>query len=461
MPDISEELSIIASEPTGKLVKKAIYDALVKINQEADRRPVAKLGIPIDEAIIDTGWVTDWVVGEMIEGVLIKFDGAVDAGGLPGEHYTSRIVNYFVNASGRAFVAAVVGYSDGSPDYSIINTDISGTDKPEWELVNDVSLGSGDTMITRYNKVPETAPIQAADLGFDLTHRGVISDASELPESAITGDLYLCQENDILNFYYYDGEAWVNGFETYNDDAYIWLVGPVGYHLVIWTAIVHQNTTLDIQITSDSAGYGLSAALITCYDSQDYPYTPSTTSYRVLGYDIMYNDQLPVVDTAEELPDEATEGSAYYVYQENKVYVYDSGSWYGRTNMKVDDARVDEVFPDYIYIPEFERLSSKYNGMSRATAKILVCVGTWGTEDKKDFITQIRESDDLEYFKSRYVSSCTMSIVAQHGNVARVPFPFAFNPEGSPQMTNDFYKMMGQEGFYVIPIEIGPRESRG
>lgn len=77
VPDISEELSIIASEPKGSLVKQAIYDALQKINQEADRRPVAKLGIPIDEAIIDTGWVTNWVVGDIVPGILVPFDGEI------------------------------------------------------------------------------------------------------------------------------------------------------------------------------------------------------------------------------------------------------------------------------------------------------------------------------------------------------------------------------------------------
>ena len=125
MPDISEELAIIANEPKGSAVKQAIYDALQKINQEADRRPVAKLGVPIDEAIVDTGWVTNWLIGEMIDGVIVKFDGSVISGGISGEHYTARINNYFVNGSGRAFVIAVVGETNGEIDCTIENTDIN------------------------------------------------------------------------------------------------------------------------------------------------------------------------------------------------------------------------------------------------------------------------------------------------------------------------------------------------
>ena len=472
MPDISEELAIIANERQGSLVKQAIYDALQKINQEADRRPVAKLGVPIDEAIIDTGWVTNWLIGEMIDGIIVKFDGSVISGSDSGEHYTARINNYFVNGSGRAFVLAVVGETNGEIDCTIENTDIEETAKPEWELVDSVRLSSdGYTMMTLYNQVPENAPIYGAELGFTLAYRGILNSSSELPSSATAGDLYLCQEldeqqQDLLNFYYYDGEEWVNGYETYHDDAYIWLAGYKKLRLVVWTALVEANTHLDVKVTTDTIGASLSAAIITCYDSSDYSYEVSSAPYRILADQPSFSSSVPVVETVDDLPLIPVDNTMYYVYQENRIYSYDSGedSWHKYDNLITNSVTIDTEHPNYIYIPANEMLSDKYNGLSRETAKIFVCVGTWGTEDKHNFVKQSEEATDetVEYYSSKYVSPCTISIAVQYGGENYLPSPFMFTTEGSSgfDVDNDVYKIIHQEGFYVVPIEIGPRERR-
>lgn len=62
MADITQELIVIASEPKGRLVKNAIHDALLKINEDAE----TKGSIP-ENAVMIANAVPAIIVPEVIE----------------------------------------------------------------------------------------------------------------------------------------------------------------------------------------------------------------------------------------------------------------------------------------------------------------------------------------------------------------------------------------------------------
>ena len=129
MPDIDNELLIIANEPKGKLVKNAIYDALCKINYAADRRAPALNGVPIGEVVIDTGWIEGATIGRIGAGEVREFDGMISEGGISsGSTYSAR-VQMNVTDPGRVFLVAMQYVDSEEPEITNISGDV------EWALV--------------------------------------------------------------------------------------------------------------------------------------------------------------------------------------------------------------------------------------------------------------------------------------------------------------------------------------
>lgn len=456
--DISQELEIIDHEPKGRLVKDAIYQALNKLNIEANSRPTAKLGVPIDEVTIDTGWVTDWHVGEIIQGDVHKLDGKVVTSTIgTGDHYSARVNGVYVNHTGRAFVFAVVGDINAT----IENTDVSGVLNPTWEHVNTVQLDLGECMILPYGKLPSNAPIRLA-LDIDYTVRGYLDSASELPATGTEGDLYLIPEENsgttYTNFYFYYNDAWVNGYETYYDDANIYLHGSVQMYLKVWSTPITEVGTLDVKVFSDTIGSLMSAGCVAVYDSSTYSYDVSTADYRVLAA-IKAGIPDTKVRNVSDLPENASEGDTAYVYQQNDIYEYASG-WSKTHQLQSRDAQ--RISLDYPYNPVDDHVgSSNLFGVSIQTVKIFVCIGTWGAEDSVNFLKNANPSEPgITSYTNGTVSPCTMSVWVQNGGLAYLPTSFEFDSssEAYVKMDNELYTLSEEEGFYVVPIEIGPRE---
>ena len=132
MADIDKELEIIEHEKSGAMVKQAIHDAIDKLNQTANKRPTAKTGIPIDEVIIDTGWITDARIGELIAGEVLSFDGEVAEATEESDVFTGS-ASLMLQEGGRAFFVTV---DDGGTSISDIPT-ISDDAELTWTLVGD------------------------------------------------------------------------------------------------------------------------------------------------------------------------------------------------------------------------------------------------------------------------------------------------------------------------------------
>lgn len=314
MPDISQELEIIAHEPKGRLVKDAIHDALDKINQTANRRPTAKIGIPINEVIIDTGWISDYIIGRIGEGEIREFDGVVSEGALiSGYTYSARAQ---LNVSDPARVFLVVLYNSTElPELTNIADDV------EWSLVDTYGL---TTRSFDVNKSEFHA------LYPDAVLRGYVYSQSELPALS-TADiddvyvdnaqrrLYICAESQ-------SEKVWTEMFipSGWLDET---LLGPVA---AIWTATLSEDVSIDVKAEVVSTRVDpdfISAGLFAVYDHGDFsattlPYHISLFGYGTKAFDNELKQHFKGRVTAvSDLPEQQVyDGDIYYVSDEESCY---------------------------------------------------------------------------------------------------------------------------------------------
>ena len=320
MPDISEELETIAHEAKGRLVKEAIYNALVKINQEADRRPKAINGVPIDEVIIDTGWITDARIGELVPGELLKFSGSIGNGYLSSEDtYTAR-TSLIANDSGRVFI---VTYSYDPTLPTAPEELINIGDEIEWELVRTISNASTQAKDSDAYMLQQEFP--------GAVIKGYVYDVTELPDpsTATVGDVwvinniysyatsFICQEN--------------NSTKTWVDTELLWqdVVGSKHFVITIWTAAVDSQAAIDVKF--ESSNPEIAIGIFAVYDRDDF--SASTLPYKVSvpstsGRTFMSTPNVRgTVARRSDLPETVTEGDYWIVEDTDSCYAGESGAW--------------------------------------------------------------------------------------------------------------------------------------
>ena len=250
MPDISEYLDIIANETKGRLVKKAIHDALNVINEAADKRPVAISGVPIDEVLVDTGWITDWQIGVLENGAILKFDGDIDSSAMSGGvNYKSR-AGILTTQPGRVF-AVTVGES-APQSLTNIEADV------DWTLVRTITTDQWVETIRS-----DAYVLQATYPG--ATIKGFIYNELELPDptdsSVRVNDVYVHNSVDALATAYICQE--VNSTKTWVD-ANLMIQDLTVYQpqvMTVWTAVVESGTNIDVyfETTSEYMALGIFA----------------------------------------------------------------------------------------------------------------------------------------------------------------------------------------------------------
>lgn len=361
MPDITTELGIIANEPKGRLVKQAIYDALLKINEAADLRPPALQGVPFGEVVIDTGWIEGSLVGRIGAGEIREFDGRISEGGVSSLLYSARL-QMAITDPGRVFLVAMEYSYSGTP----VVTNLS--DEIEWTALDPYLL---ETFSYDVNK----SEFHSAHP--DAVLRGYVYSVSELPdpEDADVDDVYVDNAHRKLFICKQTG----SGKEWF--DMYVpadWLNNPSGSGptIHIWTAVIQSDASIDVKVEVDGSSVDpkhLSAGLFAIYDTGDF--TASTLPYHISFIDPgtkaidgpLKQNFKGKVGTRADLPEQqASVGDIYYVE--------DTGFCYERY---LDDDDEPSWRRKYVYNSEDDSytVTQDENGIHAQTSRIFLCAG--------------------------------------------------------------------------------------
>lgn len=360
MPDITSELGIIANEPKGRLVKQAIYDALLKINEAADMRPPALQGVPIGEVVIDTGWIEGSLVGRIGAGEIREFDGKISEGGISsGSTYSAR-VQMNVTDPGRVFLVAMQYVDSEEPEITNIAGDV------EWELVGRYSLKTYSYDVAKY-EFQSTYP--------DATLKGYVYSSSELPDpddadindtyvDNVHRTLYVCTEH-------VSGKEWDELFgpaDWLNDTR------AGGPRIYIWSSTIQSDITVDVRIDVEALSVDpehLSAAMFAVYDKDGFnasslPYHISLIDTGTKAFDNPLKQHFKgKVETRADLPEQQVSVGDIY-------YVEDPGFCYERY---LDDDDEPSWRRKYVYSSENDSYAVTHDddGIHARTSRIFLC----------------------------------------------------------------------------------------
>lgn len=434
MPDISQELEIIAHEPKGRLVKDAIHDALDKINQTANRRPTAKIGIPINEVIIDTGWISEWAIGALIEGDLHRFDGIVDnqAYSVSG---SENVLRMFANHTGKAFIVATSAWDS---DNQIVPT-ISDTSGLEWHMERTFKIS-----VMAYDKDNSELPQYVSD----PTIRGYVYSADELPEADATtvGDVYVDNTNDIT--YYGKEENGVYSWGVITDPT------PAGLCLktrsdrvTVWSATLQEPIQIVANITD--SGLYLASGLFVVYDTIDtafseYDCRVAVPNARGRGYWVYTYAQK--VETYDDLPengpDTPSPKSLYYVSDNDTCYEYQDDGWVSLA-WNVFDASVDS-----------RTIVGPTEGIQVGTAKIYVISGYYENDsyiNPLELIDTGSMSEHMEPVVSAKAGGSKISAWFQEDGLSGYPW-------FKPSCGTEEYLNLRDRSLAIFEIELIPHQ---
>jgi hypothetical protein len=453
MPDISEELNIIASEPKGRLVKQAIYDALLKINQEADRRPVAKLGIPIDEAIIDTGWVTNWVVGDIVPGILVPFDGEIRNFNTGDTTYTSYVGSIYANHTGKLILVSLTEWQDEP-----VEPTIRDIDEYEWTKIGRYKLplriqnGKGNAIIR--DAYPEIT---------DFNVKGYIQSPSELPgddelEQLEIGDIYVCIPDDSLYMVVESYTTASHKWWEHVEEASAILTNTVDRMLCIWCCNITEprevrvNASFPITGSADEDAYkNFAFGAFAVYDTPEASISTCTPSVRLInsnnvsvGVKRITDSYKGSVATYDSLPTtDVGNNYMYYVIDEDNYYVYKTSDNDWHLERTVYDANMDDIHN----VPDV----GTYQAGSK---KLYICASLDPLEDMH-LVLEDNVSEDLRRAMHGYYhisgSECALSVWGMEDGQLRYP---RFRYQNGTEM----YRVSCNGSLAIIPIEFVPEE---
>jgi hypothetical protein len=430
MADITEELSIIADEPKGRLVKQAIYDALVKINHEAEIRPPARREIPIGQALIDTGFVSDgWMVGHAELGEL-GFSGEIRNATESSGTYTGAVTSIYTSGAGRAFVVTFSDWDDsGSPptltDSS--STSVSWTQVDTFKATVSAQTAQGDAIIcSMYPGV--SFDVKSTFLTSESQLSGITSPSE--------GDIYVNVIDD--EAYAYMSSEWVT-----IEAPRIALLEHQDKRITVWTAAVNGGNGLAVSAT-DSDNFDIGVFVIYGDDIAEADYRlclrDQSSFYGVKRISISNRTYKGVVADTENLPSsDNTDGDMYYVTSAARYYIWDEDDWY--QDRTVYDSSLDsKVYRDDVYI-------------SRSTKKIFMCFSMVPTTTRECFfIPNAAYRSDIDSVSCVTTNECRMSASYQKSSLGMFP---VFNTVCDDQE----YFFLRNGSLAVLPIEIGAREA--
>ena len=361
MADISAELEVIENERRGALVKKAIHDALDKLNQTANQRPTAKNGVPIGEVVIDTGWIEGATIGRIGAGEIREFDGVISEGGVNSSTYSARL-QMNVTDPGRVFLVAMQYSYSGTPALTNIADDI------EWTLVDQYLLETYSYDVTK-SEFHETYP--------DATLKGYVYSVSELPdpEDADEWDVYVDNAHRKL-FICKSGSSGNEWFDMYVPANWLNKSSGSGPTMHIWSAVIPSDATVDVRIDVDGSSRDpihLSAGLFAIYEKDGLPATtlpfhisliePGTKSFD----NPLKQHFKGKVATRADLPEQQVSVGDIY-------YVADPGFCYERY---LDDDDEPSWRRMYVYNSENDSYAVTHDddGIHAQTSRIFVCAG--------------------------------------------------------------------------------------
>ena len=428
MPDISEYLDIIANEPKGRLVKQAIHDALNVINAAADKRPVAMTGVPIDEVIIDTGWITDARIGELIAGEVLSLDGEVAETTEESDVFTGSAA-LLLQEGGRAFFVTV---DDGGTSISDIPT-ISDDAELTWTLVSDITVP-----VSKFST--DSTPI--ALLYPDANIRGFVYGEENLPDptgysvndvivdnidyDGAGGYTYVCTNDGSVNEWTKIEEA---PMVLCNDDKQL--------HLHIWTAEVPTLASLTVtaELESEMASF-MSVGLFVAYGSNTN-YNVCDINHSGRAYSISKNNFKGRVTGKSDLPETVTNGDLYYISSLDAVYKGIDGEW----------VRMSNVYESYI---DSKVYSGDNDGLHPGTQRLFLFIG---------YDPSVR-SPHFDYVPGSS-STATARFYKSTGNGTRLTAFHQCAPDGGnypsfkPKEGNEKYFNLNDGSVAVVTIEIG------
>lgn len=452
MPDITQELQTIASDPRGHEVKKAIYDALSKINAAADIRPPAKREVPIGEVICDTGFLTLFQIGEVELGQA-GFGADIQNGFWFADEqsgYASSSMSVYAGGSGRAFAVVV---DDGDTEYPT----------PTVTDYSDVSLTwsqatSFKAMMSIYDG-GEGSQIAEENPDMTFVMKGVLADDELLPvEGVEDGDVYVRPAyTDILHptprtiFAYNTSSGQYASWHNTTRDKF---KRTVTKRITIFTAAIPSATPIKISsevITTATPSATSPMSLGVFYVSDSNSEAVSEMPYRVCLKDEngfygvkqfsdtwTYKGSIESVLDLPDTPDAATD--AYYYPDSDNFFVWDSANseW-------VVDRTMYYTIEDYID-------SGCETGLSVGTYKIFVALSLVPFGRFKASITPStkRGKRDMQKAVCPTGEECDLSAYMQKASV-----------EAEHQMTyingREVYRWIYDGSVAIIPIEIGER----
>lgn len=425
MPDITSELNIIANEPKGREVKEAIWRALNMINDAADRRPSAKIGVPVGEAYIDTGFINHWVAGDFQPGEIGSVLGTISAGVASGESYLASISDFVASGKGRLILVCLSGWNDQGSPPTVHNTgdEVTWTQVGTYEVPMRIQNGQGNALI--HFLYPDKT----------ISVKGTVDTSSGLPSSGMSdGDVYICKEDNRVYLYDSDTSDWIHP----EAQSQVILNNEIDRRLTVWTASVESFSTIGVYVGHASIAEELSLGLFFAYDKGSF--TPSEMDVRPC---LVNNGSFSGVKTISrsgytykgdvmalaDLPENPDAGDRYYVTSLDKFYAYVDGEWSW-------DGTVYNVYTDSI-----DNKDTGYHPFTSSKPVFFIIV----TIDPVGNFTPIlcpAALTDQEYLTCHTAASCTMN--------AFVPKTYA---SFLPYRTTEDYYWLYNGSIAVMPIE--------
>lgn len=454
MPDITQELQTIASDPRGHEVKKAIYDALSKINAAADIRPPAKREVPIGEAICDTGFITQFQIGEVELGQA-GFGADIQNGfWFMDDHtgYAASSVSVYAGTSGRVFAVIV---DDGDTEYDIPTITDESDVALTWSQVTSFTATMSMYDGQDGSQIAEENPDKT------FTIKGILADDELLPVEASDGDVYIRPAyTDILHpnprtIYAYCS---VSGqLATWTNSTRDKFKRTVSKRVTVWTAVVPSATPIKVVAevltpnTNPPLTDDIPMTLGVFYASDSSTEVVSEMPYRVCLKDDngfygvkktsdtwTYQGTISVITDLPSTPVNQTD--AYYYSGSDDYYVWDT------TNSEwIVDQTMYYTGADYIS-------EGCETGLSSGTRKIFVVASLVPFSNFKSAIYPPTKSGKRELQKAVCPTgeSCMMSAWFQKSDSTSQPKLTYAN--GREQ-----YRWICDGSVAIVPIEIGER----
>lgn len=444
MADISGYLETIAHEPKGRLVKQAIYDALLAINAQAEIRPPAKREVPVGDMISDAGCLVDYVIGDMELGEIgfssdIQLGWLISATGV--DYYEAESSSIYAGKPGRVFVVAVDDWNENS-DPPVLEDGSFLTWTQLACFKSEMSVFDGGT----------GSSIKTANPSLTFTMKGIVHSHDELPvENIEAGDTYVFPLDDSVDpprpiYWWYESSGTLPLRHAASASDFKRVVSK---RITVWSAKIESPVGIVLSVHNGSLSDGeLTMGVFYVSDTQSV--TVSELPYRVCLID---NDGFHGVKTYDEalnykgevnmqsaLPRPGVVGDTYYYTRKDQYMVWNS---------------VD-VPQDYEYDPSMYMTYSDYveegqtTGVSEDTHKIFVVVSLDAFANFQSALTPWWGFEGTKATCST-LDPCCMSAWMQVPGQNYGSFNYIRG--------NELYRWVYNGSVAVIPLEIGERST--